>query len=42
MPINSFFQFSNDEISNIIGGSDPNKVHGHDKISICLLKICSN
>ena len=29
-----------EQISNIIKKPDPNKAHGHDKISICLLKLC--
>ena len=34
--------FSIDEIGNIICGLDPEKVHGQDKISISILKICSD
>ena len=36
--------FSIDDIGNIIQRLDPNKdkAHGQDKISICMLKICSN
>ena len=34
--------FSIDEIGNIMQGFDPNKVHGQDKISIRILKICGN
>ena len=34
--------FSIDEIGNIICGLDPKKVHGQDKISISILKICSD
>ena len=34
--------FSIDEIGNIMKGLDPNKVHGQDKISIRILKICGN
>ena len=34
--------FAIDEIGSIIRGLDPNKVHGQDKISIRMLKICSN
>ena len=33
-------RFSKDGISNIIQNLDPNKAHGHDQISICMLKIC--
>ena len=31
---------STDDIANIIKNIDSNKNHGHDKISICMLKIC--
>ena len=36
--------FSIDDIGNIIQGLDPNKdkAHSQDKISIRMLKICSN
>ena len=34
--------FSIDKIGNIIQGLVPNKVHGQDKISICMLRICGN
>ena len=34
--------FSIDEIGNIIQGLDLNKVHGQNKISIHMLKICGN
>ena len=33
--------FSNNDIERIIQNLDPNKAHGHDKISICMTKICS-
>ena len=33
--------FSNTDIEKIIRNLDPNKVHGHDKISINMIKICS-
>ena len=32
--------FSQGDIAKIIQNLDPNKVHGHDNISICKLKIC--
>ena len=32
--------FTKDHIANIIKNLDPNKAHGHDMISICMLKIC--
>ena len=36
----SFASFSQDDIAKIIQNLDPNKAHGHDSISICMLKIC--
>ena len=30
-----------DDILKIIAKLDSNKAHGHDKISICMIKICS-
>ena len=32
--------FSRDKIAKVIQNLDPNKAHGHDNISICLLKVC--
>ena len=32
--------FSNNDIEKIIQNLDLNKAHGHDKISICMIKIC--
>ena len=32
--------FSNNNIEKIIQNLDPNKAHGHDKISIHMIKIC--
>ena len=32
--------FSNNNIENIIQNLDPNKTHGHDEISIRIIKIC--
>ena len=32
--------FSNNDIEKIIQNLDPNKNHGHDKISIRMIKIC--
>ena len=32
--------FSNNDIEKIIQNVDPNKAHGHDKISIHRIKIC--
>ena len=32
--------FSNNDIEKIIQNLDPNKAHGHDKISIWMTKIC--
>ena len=34
--------FSEDDIEKMIQNLDPNKVHGHDQISIRMLKLCSN
>ena len=36
----SSVSFSQDDIAKIIQNLDPNKAHGHDNISICMLKIC--
>ena len=38
----SSVRFSQDDIANIIQNLDPNKAHGHDNISICMLKICGS
>ena len=34
--------FTKDEILRIINNLDPNKAHGHDEVSIRMLKICGN
>ena len=34
--------FSIDGIAKILQNLDPNKAHGHDKISICMLQLCGN
>ena len=34
--------FSKDDIEKLIQNLDPNKAHGHDQISIRMLKLCSN
>ena len=34
--------FSQDDIAKIIQNLQPNKAHGHDKISIRMLKICGS
>ena len=34
--------FSSDDISKIINNLDPNKAHGHDMLSIRMLKLCWN
>ena len=34
--------FSQDNIAKIIQNLDPNKAHGHDNISIRMLKICGS
>ena len=31
-----------EQVSNIIKKLDPNKAHGHDKISIRMLKLCGD
>ena len=36
------FQFTFDEIKSIINKLDPNKAHGYDMISICMIKLCSD
>ena len=36
----STMRFSEDDIAKIIQNLDPNKVQGHDQISIRMLKIC--
>ena len=35
----SSLSFSQDSIAKIIQDLDPNEAHGHDNISICMLKI---
>ena len=35
----SSVKITNDKILEIIAKLDPNKVHGHDKISICMIKM---
>ena len=37
----SSITFSKDDIAKIIQNLDPNKAHGHDQISIRVLKLCS-
>ena len=37
----SLITFSKDNIAKMIQNLDPNKVHGHDQISIRMLKLCS-
>ena len=32
--------FSKEDIYKIIKNIDPNKAHGHDMISICMIKLC--
>ena len=34
--------FSIDDIAKILQNLDPNKAHGHDKISIRMLQLCGN
>ena len=38
----SSITFSKDDIAKMIQNLDPNKAHGHDQISIRMLKLCSN
>ena len=38
----SSIDFDSDDIAKIIQKSDRKKAHGHDIISICMLKICGN
>ena len=38
----SSISFSSNDIAKIIRDLDPDKVHGHDMISICMLKICGD
>ena len=38
----SAFDISKDEITKIIRSLDPNKAHGHDGISIRMLKLCAS
>ena len=38
----SSFDISKDFITNIVKPLDPNKAHGYDGISICLLKLCAS
>ena len=32
--------FNSEDIGKVISALDPNKAHGHDMISICMLKMC--
>ena len=36
----SFLNFSHDKIAKVIQKLDPNKAHGHDNISIRMVKVC--
>ena len=38
----SSFDISKDEVTKIIRSLDPNKAHGHDGISIRILKLCAS
>ena len=38
----SAVNFSIDDITKILQNLDPNKAHGHDKISIRMLQLCGN
>ena len=37
----SFVTFSHDKISKVVQNLDPNKSHGHDNISIHVVKVCN-
>ena len=36
----STLTFTSDDIAAFIQNLDPNKAHGHDMLSICMLKLC--
>ena len=36
----STIRFTSDDILNIIRNLDPNKAHGHDMVSIRMVKLC--
>ena len=36
----SFVNFSHDKIAKVVQNLDPNKAHGHDNISIRMVKVC--
>ena len=38
----SSVSFSQDDITKVIENLDPNKAHGHDNVSIRMLKICGS
>ena len=38
----SFFEFTNDDVLKLIRGLDETKAHGHDGISIRMLKLCDS
>ena len=38
----SFVKFSQDDVAKIVQNLNPNKAHGRDNISICMLKICGS
>ena len=38
----STVNFSADDIAKILQNLDPNKAHTHDKIRICMLRLCGN
>ena len=38
----SSIDFGLDDVAKVIQNLDLNKAHGHDMISICMLKVCSN
>ena len=41
-PILTSINFPVEQVNNIIKKLDPNKAHEHDKISICMLKLCED
>ena len=38
----SLFQFTADDIKSAVNKLDPNRTHGHDMISICMIKLCGD
>ena len=36
----STITFTSDDVATLIQNLDPNKAHGHDMLSTCMLKLC--